>query len=709
MTAKRFYLYPDSKKLQIILLFIFISFTLQAAKIQGYVFDEESGEPLIGANVMLEGTNVGTVSNSEGYYQLNSVVPGDYTIVASFIGYSEQRKDITVEKNQVLEINFQLQYGTIGIEEIQVTVQAKGQRKAINEQLGSTTISNFVSGDRIQEVPDANAAESVGRLPGISVKRSSGEGDQVVVRGLKPNLNLITINGVRMPSTNENNNAVGLSGISQYMLDGIEVRKSLTAQDDADVVGAIVDLKLATAQEGFHMNTVVESIYNGLTNNFGSYRASIQGSNRFFNNKLGAIANINLESVDRTRERYSAGFGRDTRVTTNEGVFLNNGSYQYHEIMRERFGTNIILDYKLPDGIIQFNTIYNSFVEDRWQRNLNYQVKPEASINKIQQSVETNNTSFVSSLNLETGLFDFAEFDLGASFTRGVRNDPVNQSLDFKYDARKDSPIDPEFLQNTYGKTGYDAIQHFRDRSEDYLVFGLWNNTKDFEQKERAIQSNLKIPFKLTKTISGFIKTGGKARFKSRDYDYEGDGKTGIYGADEKMRTAILQENPDYNWPFTAQERPALAEIPAYPLYDSWNRDILTDRVFLDEFASRGDVETVVCNLHEAGWADLDHWVVNANDAVDDYTGEERLYAGYVMTELRLEDKLVINAGIRYEDEETTYKGWGIKAIANEVNYPDTLEPSTRNNAFWLPSANVKFKYAEWADVRVAYSKSLAR
>ncbi|MFW6222927.1 MAG: carboxypeptidase-like regulatory domain-containing protein, partial [Bacteroidota bacterium] len=305
MTAKRFYLYPDSKKLQIILLFIFISFTLQAAKIQGYVFDEESGEPLIGANVMLEGTTVGTVSNSEGYYQLNSVVPGDYTIVASFIGYSEQRKDITVEKNQVLEINFQLQYGTIGIEEIQVTVQAKGQRKAINEQLGSTTISNFVSGDRIQEVPDANAAESVGRLPGISVKRSSGEGDQVVVRGLKPNLNLITINGVRMPSTNENNNAVGLSGISQYMLDGIEVRKSLTAQDDADVVGAIVDLKLATAQEGFHMNTVVESIYNGLTNNFGSYRASIQGSNRFFNNKLGAIANINLESVDRTRERYS--------------------------------------------------------------------------------------------------------------------------------------------------------------------------------------------------------------------------------------------------------------------------------------------------------------------------------------------------------------------------------------------------------------------
>jgi hypothetical protein len=312
------------KLLFFLLLILLITSSLYAQKgvIKGRVVDSETGEGLPGTNVVVKGTALGSATDLRGDYTIGNVPPGEYTLKAMFIGYRAKEVEVTVNPGATVIADIELEYGqVIEGESVIITAQAKGQIDAINQQLSSRTIKNVVSSARIQEVPDANAAESVGRLPGVSIKRASGEGNEVVIRGLQPRLNVITVNNIRMPSTNEYNTAVGLAGISQYMLDGIEVRKSLTAQDDADVVGGIVDLKLATAPEGFHMNAIMDGMYNGLTNNYGSYRSTIQGSNRFFNNKLGVMAQVNVEQADRTNHALSAGFNMDTRVTENRGVW----------------------------------------------------------------------------------------------------------------------------------------------------------------------------------------------------------------------------------------------------------------------------------------------------------------------------------------------------------------------------------------------------
>ena len=59
-----------------------------------------------------------------------------------------------------------------------ITAQLLGQAKAINQQLSAESIANIVSGDRIQELPDVNAAEAIARLPGVSINRSGGEGQK---------------------------------------------------------------------------------------------------------------------------------------------------------------------------------------------------------------------------------------------------------------------------------------------------------------------------------------------------------------------------------------------------------------------------------------------------------------------------------------------------------------------------------------------------
>jgi outer membrane receptor protein involved in Fe transport len=135
-------------------------------------------------------------------------------------------------------------------EEVEVTAQARGQLSAINEQLSANEIKNVVSKDRIRELPDANAAESVARLPGVSIVRYGGEGAKVVIRGLSPKYNKIMVDGVQMAATGSGDRSVNMSMISSYSLEGIEVIKSPTANMDANQVGGAVNFKMKTAEKG---------------------------------------------------------------------------------------------------------------------------------------------------------------------------------------------------------------------------------------------------------------------------------------------------------------------------------------------------------------------------------------------------------------------------------------------------------------------------
>ncbi|HEX3073632.1 MAG TPA: TonB-dependent receptor plug domain-containing protein, partial [Ignavibacteriales bacterium] len=190
----------------------------------------------------------GAATDMDGNYKILNVPAGTYKIRASYIGYTGPDVDITVRDNARIEQNFEL--SPVGVEgkTVVVTAQASGQAQAINKQLTSDQIKNIVSAAKIQELPDANAAESVGRLPGVSLLRSGGEGTQVVIRGLEPKYSEIQIDGVKMGSANSWDRSSDLSMISPNMLDGIEVSKTVTADMDAAVFGGTVNFELHEAK-----------------------------------------------------------------------------------------------------------------------------------------------------------------------------------------------------------------------------------------------------------------------------------------------------------------------------------------------------------------------------------------------------------------------------------------------------------------------------
>ena len=112
----------------------------------------------------------------------------------------------------------------------------------MNQQINSNTIVNVVSEEKIQELPDANAGESIGHLPGVSISRSGGEANKIVLRGLDERYSTITIDGLRIASTEADDRGIDLSTISQGSLAGIELYKAITPDKDGDAIAGSVNL-----------------------------------------------------------------------------------------------------------------------------------------------------------------------------------------------------------------------------------------------------------------------------------------------------------------------------------------------------------------------------------------------------------------------------------------------------------------------------------
>lgn len=282
------------------LIFLFLinisGFAAVSGKIEGTVKDAESGNSLPGANVFIKETSLGAASDERGNYFIPSVPPGNYTLVAKYIGYQdEEMSNIKVQPDQTFKLDFKLKPVVLKGETVTITAQAEGQLAAINQQLTSKEIVNIISEAKIQELPDVNAAEAIGRLPGVSLIRSSGEASEVVVRGMANGNVAININGMRIPVNGDadvssrdhiddikDDRSVGLAMISTEMLGGVEIIKANMPDNDADATGSTINMKLRTAPKDFRTRVYLQQGYNSQEESFGMREGSFTVSNRFW-------------------------------------------------------------------------------------------------------------------------------------------------------------------------------------------------------------------------------------------------------------------------------------------------------------------------------------------------------------------------------------------------------------------------------------------
>ncbi|ARA93136.1 hypothetical protein AWN76_008170 [Rhodothermaceae bacterium RA] len=155
----------------------------QSGKIAGIVTDAATGEPLIGVNVVIEGTTQGATTDIDGYYVILNVRPGTYNVRASFIGFTPvTARNVEVNIDLTTELNFQLQEEALGLEEVVVTVERPVVQRDVSASLAN------IGTEQMENLPVASVAEVIslqaGFEPGLEIRGSGGNQVAFAVDGI---------------------------------------------------------------------------------------------------------------------------------------------------------------------------------------------------------------------------------------------------------------------------------------------------------------------------------------------------------------------------------------------------------------------------------------------------------------------------------------------------------------------------------------------
>lgn len=692
----------------------------QSATLRGYIQDKTTKKPLIGANVFIVGTSLGAASTDEGTYKITNIFPGVYTVRATYIGYEMFETEITLQPGEIIAQNFELNYATIEGKTVEVTAQARGQMDAINRQLKAKSIKNIVSSDRIQELPDANAAEAVARVPGVSIRREGGEGNKVVIRGLSPKYNKITVNGTNLAATDADDRSTDLSMISQYMLEGIEVTKAGTPDQEADVLGGTVNFKLKKAKPGIHGNVVTQGMYNGLQETGGDYKLVADLSSRFFKDKLGVLAQVDRENRNRSSHQLSANYlNAPADLDTINPLTLGTLSLSDVPRLNKRNNSLVVIDYNIPNGNISYSGLSSSINKDIVNYTASYNLQtPDGQRNFDTGELENTINVITETWKYEQSITPELRVELFNSFSKSTNGD-TNKVFNFRETgAYVDSNGVPIAVNN---KSVYN-IQNFLRNDTN----GTWFDRYDYNEyktseKERAFGANLEYDVKLNDQLSGKIKVGFKTRNKSRSHDRDYEYAAFTYVAHTGKRDSTYQE---FDWlPYENLQG------NIYPPYYYFMDNDYDDSGFLDEdgdgvgsythgpFADLDKMNQLFKFFKQNwGWAPYHEFIMHhthkTQSLIYDYSGTESYDARYIMADLNIGSKFNVITGLRHENMRTRYTSYhGQQTTLPHYNSmgSDSVSHHIRTNTFDLPALFLRYQPVDWIILRYANTQTLTR
>lgn len=696
--------------------------------IKGKVTDKDTKDALPGATVLVKGTSIGTAADLNGNYSIPNAPSGDQTIVVSYIGYVTVTETVNIPEDGTLEKDFGLKATAIQGKEVIVTAQAQGQMQAINQQLSSNKIASIVSEARIQELPDFNAAQAIGRLPGVSTLKSSGEANKVVIRGLAPEYNKVAVGGITLASTGSsqigatsqgggagsinNDRSVDLTMITPYMIKSIEVYKTLTPDMNADAIGGYVNMDLREAPGGFKTDVWAQSGYTQKNNKYGNYRLGAAGSDRFFDDMLGIYLLGNAEQYDRSADNMSANYSTQSSIVQPNGyrpVIVTGVTLTRHIETRQRYGGNLILDYRLPSGSIKLINVFSrlSSISDDYRTSMDYQFH---NLNFAYRAGKSNTDAAVNTLQIEND-FGFMSMDLRAANTYSLNKAPGSPEYDFTQTGGIPGTAQPNVIPESLS-----TLVSYKGSSSTYLTnISYFSST--YHENDQVYKGDFKFPYSLEDFVSGYLKTGAEFRYNIHT-NSQGTPYAGIYPGSPIGNALVNLIRTTYSLPFdsSAGRFPGSDfTTPDQSLYNSflgnqfgkmlWASGTSTLDGVVDLLQHTPSINAINSSgTNAGGWTDGPFQRLPNN-----YKYIEKYTAGYLMTEINFWHDVSVTGGVRWEQDKGLYDAFNLSDGRDaRTQVVDTVHAHP-GNRYWLPMVQAKWNIVDWADLRYAFTKTLAR
>lgn len=316
----------------------------QAGDLSGQVVDASGTRALRAAKVAVPALNRAVTTDRNGRYVMSGLPGGTYDVEVVYVGAEPVKQTVSVPETGRVTADFSV--AAVGGNDILVVGLAANQASALSRQKAADGVSSVLSRDAIGQFPDQNVAESLRRLPGVNILNDQGEGRFVSIRGLDPELNSTSLNGVRLPAPESDVRSVALDVISSDIIESIEVKKSLTPDMDADTIGASIEINTTSAfdRKRDYYSVNVEGSYN-------DYRGAVTPKGGFdFSTRLTEDFGIAGGVSYYKRKFETDGIETGGWSTGDNGVdYTEEPEYRDYDVTRERLSGSLSLDFRASD------------------------------------------------------------------------------------------------------------------------------------------------------------------------------------------------------------------------------------------------------------------------------------------------------------------------------------------------------------------------
>jgi outer membrane receptor protein involved in Fe transport len=646
---------------------------------------DTAGAMLPGAKVRVEPGNVSVATDQVGEFTVIDLVPGDYKVTISYVGFASYEADIKVVAGRATRVDAVLKVVSKG-EAVTVVGDALGVEEDINIQRTSDNIVDVMSSGVIQSLPNENIADVVGRMPGVSLERDEGEGKYVQVRGTEPRLNNTTVDGVELPAPEDNVRQFKLDTIPSDIVESVEVNKTLAANQDADAIGGTVNL--VTKKAGDSPTLILEGIggftptvntrYIGLVTGTAGMRF---GHDKRFGALFSGSYDYNGRGIDDIEPQPN-----DTAIPSYGSMDIREYRYQ-----RKRYGFGGSLDYKLKDPAsgLYLHYFLSDFKDygNKWVYSLSDGGAPQFSTSSRvpdygAASLAIGGKHVFSGSWLSWELSAARSRELGAAGNPGATFSPIPGSPLSNLTSCVNVPGPdfhlPQWSASCFGPPTYDPSQY---------TLTEFDGTQGITS-----QVNLQA-----------------ATSYARNYHLGSHFSTFEFGF--KVRNAHKGQNaysPTYDQTFIANpNNPPVSPMTNY-LSGFTNTNYYFNAYPLGPVTNYNAIAGNLNNAIAQGVLALDEPSTIFGSDLSNFDLTERVSAGYAMNTIEF-GRFRLQTGLRIEATQLDILGFAITNNASST--AENVVPQPANTWYWdpLPSVQLRYRITDDSDIRAVYGRGISR
>ncbi len=651
---------------------LWISAYAQGGKIAGKILDASNGDALIGCNVSIVGTKLGTTTDLDGNFIIAKIPAGKYSVEISYISYNKKIvTNINVTEGLTSTLKISLEPESLQGNEIVVEARAdKASSGALLvEQRKSSVVSDAIGGEQISKTPDKNAGDALKRVTGLTVVGNK----YVYVRGLGERYSQAQLNGIELPSPENEKKIIPMDIFPASSIENIVVEKTYNPDSPADFAGGLVKINTKEFPDQFYASINLSGGLNSAS--FGQVLNYQGGSHDFLGFDDGKRARPNVPRFN-------------VATDVNKTAVYNN-RFQNQWTPRQKMAS--------PNGG------FSASVGNSFQSAIPFGYL--ASLTYSQENSKRDENEFFPVAD-ETAAYDFKNSRgttsvlWGALLDANVKLTPNNKlgiKTVYNVQSEDESMISTGLVNGSTSGQVRQTRLRFTERNlfssqilGSHQINGFLNSKLDwhaaFSSAGRSEPDTRQTYYLLNTATNNFeaASSSKNTRFFSDLKDQEFN--TGfdfslpitLLSGSSKVKVGTLQrlKNRDFN-----------AYRYSYANVDESVKGQAPEQLFTSQNISNGNVT-----------------FFDDTQPNDQYDATEKLFAYYVMGDILFSKQWRVVGGARYEDYRVKLNSFDPASGSRNTSLSPKL-----SDAQIYPAINVVFGYSENVNLRLSVSQTKAR